>query len=272
MSGMSFEILIGRLRNHDWDILNAQPDTSADVSARLERSLPSLDDTARWLAASLIVKWDRPGAGETLLRISADPHLQVASEAAIGLRKVRDTADPEKILRVAPKRATGIVRGELYLAAGQLGSPEHLPALWRAMRRESDEEASLDGRAAAVKLGDPIERDLFRERVANATPGSVKRLISDLLYIGHWSHTVALDSWFGQMSPITRVGHDATPRSARMCDMAVWVAHRLGIGFSGGSENLIVYPQETIDAARAAVRDREWIETGQNTSGGSNPE
>ena len=59
--------------------------------------------------------------------------------------------------------------------------------------------------------------------------------------------------WFIEHDPVTRIGTDEGGRSARLCDLAVWTALRLGIKLPASGDKLANYDDATIAATRAAL-------------------
>jgi hypothetical protein len=248
---MMAEAFVRSLRQHDPGVLNRYRDAPPELAAEIDKALPELDEEARRLAVLLLERHDKSGSGDLLLKLSGDRSAQVANAAARSLTKVRELPLGEKIVSELPKRPDKFVRGQLYLAAGKTRSG--LEALRRAAAAEPDSSAALDAQAAAVKLGGEPERKLFFERVRKAEPDDALRLADLLEYIGDRRLAKALTPWFANKAGVLRLGGDRQDRMARMCDLAVWTAHALGVPFPIDPEYLSVYGDAVTARARSAA-------------------
>ena len=82
---MTDETVISILRNNDRRILQAPAPPTSNFVPALERSLSGFSDSARELAVLYLAKFNPPGSGTLLLRLTIDSSLQTAAAAARSL-------------------------------------------------------------------------------------------------------------------------------------------------------------------------------------------
>jgi hypothetical protein len=226
---MNGESVLTALRAHDRNILARPPIDSPSQAADIERALPQLDEEARVLAANYLVKYDKPGTGNLLLKLAADPSAQVSIASARGLTTVKDTPPGSAILALIPTRQDRYVRARLYLAAGRASQAPGLEALRAVSKQEMDPDAALDAQVAAVRLGGEPERKAFLERIKAATPDTAIKIRDQLFYVGDPKLAKGLIPWLANKEGVLRLGGDHGGRMLRMCDLAVWISHQLGV-------------------------------------------
>ncbi len=252
---MSNEGLIQAIREHDWSVRDRAAQASPTLVAEIERAMPTFDTESGLLAVISLIVYNGPGVGAALLALTHNQHPQVAAEAARGLGKVKDRPPIATILAAIPSRTDPLIRGELYLVAGSAGDARQLDLLRKAAAGESDEEAAAQAQIAAVKLGGLPEREAFMRRIREAVPAQATRVLEQMRYVGDRTLAKALLPWLSNTASVTRLGTDAAGRSARMCDVALWTAHLLGVRFEPQPTKLDNYPPGMIAAAAAALRE-----------------
>jgi hypothetical protein len=246
---------LDRFEAHDWNTAAWFPQAPAETVTDLEKSLHKLDTEARLLAELFLIDKGGPEASALLLRMTGDDDEQVAAGAAQGLNSIADAPSAEAIIEAIPLRKYPVVRSSLYLTAARTGKKELLPAIRSLLQHESDGQALRDGQVAAILLGDSEERPQFMDRLRQANSRESLDLAEKLSLIGDPRLAKGLLPWLNNLAPVTRLGSDRNPRTLRMCDLAVWTAHRLGVKFPMPSESLTNFDQPTLAAAEAALRE-----------------
>ena len=251
---MTDESVISGLRVHDRDLNRRPPAASPELARSLEPALREFDEQARSLAVSYVTRWNGPGAGNLLLKLTADRSVTVAAAAAQSLLRISDTPPGEAILAAIPSRQDAFVRGKLYLAAGQAKTPPGLASFRATAAKESDPNAAEEAQAAAVKLGGDVERKAFIERIKTTVPDKALRVHEQMLYVGDPKLAKALGPWFGKKDDIMRLSGDREGGGGmvRMCDLAVWTAYRLGVKFALQPDYLTTFDGAVLDAAKGA--------------------
>ena len=258
---MNIEDILQALREHRGSAVALAPGAPADLAIEVEHALPQLDDQARALAALCVIRRNGPESGPVLLRMTGDTSSQVSIKAATGLfEKVPMTDAPtaDAILTVIPQRKNEAVRGYLYLMVGRRnGTPDddrHLTTLRKLEVQESDKNALQRVQVAATRLGGQPERAAFLERIRAAGPDEATNICDQLVYVGDPRLAKGMMPWFGNMASVFRLGSDRDNRMARMCDLAVWTAHELGVTFAMTPKYLSNFSQGTLTAAETALK------------------
>jgi len=247
------ETVISGLRAHDRNLNRMPPAASPDLVRSLDPALREFDEQARTLAVSYVTRWNGPGAGNLLLKLTADRSATVAAAAAQSLLKIGDTAPGEAILAAIPTRQDSFVRGQLYLAAGKAKTPPGLAAFRSAAAKETDPDAAEQAQVAAVRLGGDVERKAFFERIKTTVPDKALKVGEQMLYVGDPKLAKALGPWFGKKDGIFRLGSDRQgDQMARMCDVAAWTAYKLGVKFALQPDYLTNFDAAVIGAAKGA--------------------
>jgi hypothetical protein len=250
---MTDDTVISALRAHDRRILQAPSPPTASFVPTLELSLSSFDDSAREVAVLYLAKFNPPGTGALLLRLTADASLQVAAAAARSLATGDHSFPGSEIVAAIPSRRDRHVRGYLYLAAGSSKNPPGLNAFRDAAKPENDPGAAENAEAAAVKLGGDVERKSFMQRIEHAPPEKALTIQDQMLYVGDPKLAKALKPWFGNTTGVMRLGSDRQGGSVRMCDLAAWIAFRLGVKFDLEPKHLANFAPGVLAAAKAAA-------------------
>jgi len=252
---MTDEAVVSGLRVHDRSLIRTSPTATPNLVRDLEPALRGFDEEARTLAVAYLTRYNGPGTGRLLLTLTADRSATVASAAAKSLVKVSDTPPGEAIVADIPARQDPFVRGQLYLAAGNAKAPPGLAAFRAVASKEQDPGAAEQAQAAAVKLGDDVERKAFIKRVETVHPDYALKVQDQILYIGDPKLTKALIPWFDNKEGVMRQGSDRQNLPMiRVCDLAVWIAHQLGVKFPVQPEDhLTHYDAAVLNAAKSAV-------------------
>lgn len=251
---MTDEPVVSALRAHDRRILQGPASPNPNVAPSVESALPGLDEEARAIAALFLAHNNGPGAGNVLLKLTGDRSVQVASSAARSLVNVTDKPAGNTILAAIPARQDRMVRGFLYLAAGKAKSAPGLDAFREVAKKEVDPGAAESAQVALVRLGGEPERKAFLHRISTATAEKAIQIQDQMLYVGDPLLAKGLLPWFGNKEGVLRLGGDRQDRMARMCDMAVWIAHQLGVKFAmNPSDHLTIYDAGVLAAAKAAI-------------------
>lgn len=213
------------------------------------RELPSLEEGPRGVVVACLKELTTAPAGELLLEMTDDDDLMVAAAAADALLRAASPPPADEALAAARKRVEPFLRGRLYRLAGLTGDARTLKALESVA--ESSVDAARDAQIAAVKLGGKEDRERFFERIETALPEQVLDLGDALDYVGDPKLARALLPWLDQTDDVVRLSPDnsPSPKMARMCDMAVLYARRLGIAVPGPLE-LDNYPPQVLDDAK----------------------
>ncbi len=250
---MTDETVISILRNNDRRMLQAPAPPSPHFVPSLEKALPTFGDGARELAILYLAKFNPPGTGNLLLRLTGDTSLQAAVAAATSLAKGNLNVPGSEIVAVIPTRKDKHVRGYLYLAAGNAKNPPALTAFRDVAKLETDPAASEQAEVAVVKLDGDVERRAFFQRIENATPATALSIRDQMLYVGDPKLAKALEKWFDNPADVMRLGSDRQGGSARMCDLAAWIAHSLGVRFDLQPDYMTNFKPAVLNAAKAAV-------------------
>lgn len=247
------ESVISAIRAHDRRILQGPPAATAALAPALERELPKLDPDSRMIASMYLARFNGPGAGAVLLSMSADANEQVAASAAKSLVSVADKPPGDTILEAVRSRRAPAVRGYLYLAAGNAKNPPGLSSFRSNAKAETDPDAGINAQVAMVKLGGDVERKAFFERIQRAGPDDAIKIQEQMVYVGDKKLAKALLPWLAKKDEVFRLGSDRQPEMARMCDMAVWIAHLLDVSFQPQPDHLRNFGPDVLAAVKAAL-------------------
>ncbi len=250
---MTKEDVVKAVHAHDWKILNAA-DLPAPPIAELTQELPTLDGEARELVASYLGRRGGRGSGAILLRLSGDPDTAVASAAATGVAEGSDRPSVADVLAAIPQRDDPFVRGKLYRAVGASRDAKALDPLRALATIEKDVEAAHQAQIAAVRLHGKPERTAFLARIRGAQPDQAMDIHEQLLYVADPQLAVGVIPWLSNEAGVIRLGSDRQASMVRMCDLAVWTAHLLGVKFTIQPEYLTNYEPSVIAAASTALR------------------
>ena len=252
-SEMSDRQVLNALREHDYRAVGSVVDASPSLLTEIARALPQLDEEAREMAVGVVARGSSPDAAHLLLLLTADKSQAVSSSAANKLESSAALPSGRDILKAISRQSQPYIRGQLYLALGRTGESGTIDALRAQLHNEPDREAAQKGQVALVKLGAAAERDAFLGQVREAKPDDALRISDQLLYVGDPRLAKGLLPWFSDFHNVTRLGSDRQKSMARMSDIAVWTAHRLGVRFQVYPEYLTNYSDSIILAARSAV-------------------
>lgn len=251
---VSNQAIIEAVQRGDWDAISAVPPDPLRLSEELEQVMAQLDDEGSQIAATLASRYPGPQTARFMLAMARSTHMQAAVTAASSLSTLPEAPSAVDIAGTVKRAADPLVRAQLYLALGRSTDAEALPALQRLLPTESDAGAVEKGTAAAARLGGAVERTAFMARVTTAGVGNAKDVYDDLLYVGDIRFAKGLLPWLDQHDPVTRIGGDEDGRAARLCDLAVWTAMRLGVKLPVPDTRLAIYDDATLQATRAALR------------------
>lgn len=251
---MSSEEVLKAIREHDWGLVTRAFTAPPSVVGEIGRALPQLDNEAKEIAVATIEHNSWPASGQLLLRLTGDPTLQVAAGAARALSKTHDVPPINDILAAIPQRENDFVRGRLYLLAGRTNDAGKLEALRGLAAKEKNPDVAFDAQVAAVKLGGETERAKFLERVRSAKPDQATRITDYLRYLVDPRLAKGMIPWLSNSAPVFRLGTDRDPRMARMCDVAVYTAHQLGVKFYIEPERMANFEGSIIANANAALK------------------
>ncbi len=251
---LSNHAIIDAVQRSDWDALGAVPSDPSRLADDFETVLPQLDDEGSAIAAMLAARYPSAHTARFMLTLARSTHLQAAINAAMSVSTLPDPPTVLDIAATVRKAIDPMVRAQLYLALGRSHDASALPALLALGVAEHDADASDKGVVAAARLGDVSARASFMLRVENATIENAKDVYDDLLYVGDVRFAKGLLPWLDGHDPVTRIGTDEGGRSARLCDLAVWTAVRLGVKLPVSGDALDNYDDATIAATRAALR------------------
>jgi hypothetical protein len=185
--------------------------------------------------------------------MTSDHSLQVAASAARSLAGADFSIPASEIVAVIPSRPDPNVRGYLYLAAGNSKIPPALTAFRDVAKLEKDPAAAENAEAAAVKLGGDVERKSFLKRIEGATPAQALNIQDQMIYVADPKLCKALKPWFAKEGGVMRLGSDRQGGSVRMCDLAAWIAFRLGVRFDLQPQYLANFAPGVLNAAKDAI-------------------
>jgi len=246
--------IIDAVRRGDWNAINAVPPDPLRLAEDLEDVLPQLDDEGSEIAAILASRYPSQHTARFMLALTTSTHLQAAMSAAMAISGLPHPPAVMDIAITTPKVVDPMVRAQLYLALGRTHDATALPALLALLATERDAHASDKGIVAAARLGDVTARANLLLRIEGATVANAKDVYDDVLYVGDVRFARGLLPWLDQRDPVTRIGGDEAGRSARMCDLALWTAVRLGVKLPVSGDSLDIYDDAMLDRARAALR------------------
>lgn len=249
---------IAALRQHDETLPQRAADLPANFVEDLAKVWNTLDEEARDLAVSCIIRMRHTGAGRFLLQLAIARGEPVSLRSARALIAHVGCPDANSLLAAARNAEDPTVRSSLYLAAGNQTAPTLLFA--QQVAGETNPRARIAGRDALARLGHvPSLREVFAA-VRSATADQVLEIQDSLNYIGDKRLAKALISWLHVLDDVTRLGSDRTPDMARQCDFAVWIAHRLNTGVAVPVPRLDNYPPAVCAAAKVVLEGLESIE------------
>lgn len=251
---MNANEIVAALRAHRRDALNAEMQAPEDAVPAITSALMALDAEAREMAVSFVERTRPPHDGDLLLRLAQDDESMVSVGAAMALVEARSRPPMEAILATAARQPLATARGPLYLAAGATGETSKQDRLRSARAAERDPAAARDAQAALVKLGDHAERAAYLTDLGETDPDDAVEARDRLLYLADPRLAKGLLPWFESEEPAMRIATDPHRKMARMCDLAAWTAHLLGVRFSPAPTMLDIYSAELLHHARAAIR------------------
>jgi hypothetical protein len=226
---MSNQTVIEALREKDWSILDRREPVTSTIAMEIEAALPEFKATSSELAAIWLDQFGDEHAGKVLLAMTQNRHMAARTVAAEAIVRCEAPPPVAKILQTIPHQDDEIVRALLYLAVGEMGAREHVAPLRRIRESEVDQFAALDLLAAIVRLGADEERREFVTLLDSTETEDALDMAERLVYTREPRATRGLHSWLRSGEPVTRLSGDRVTHMARMCDIAVWTAHRMGI-------------------------------------------
>jgi hypothetical protein len=246
-------------RTHNWNTGEWFPNAPAHTVADLRQGLARLDEEARLLAVLFLIERADADAAALLVEMTGDTDGQVAAAAADGLNSSRELPAWTAMVEAIPRRRNPFIRGQLYLAIARTGHREAVRAIRDLAHQEDDQEVRRDAEVAAILLDAPAERTKldewakFIEMLRHATPAQALTLADRLQLIGDARLARGMQPWLANRAPVQRLGSDAQVRNLRMCDLACWTAHGLGVPFHMSSQTLTNFDVETLAAAEIAL-------------------
>jgi len=248
---------IAALRQHDETLPQRAGDLPANFVDELAKVWNTLDDEARDIAVSCIIRMRHTGAGRFLLQLAIARGEAQSLRAARSLITHTGCPDANSLLAAARNAEDSTVRAALYLAAGNQTAPTLLFA--EQVAGETNPRARAAGRDALARLGHiPALKEVFAA-VRGASADQIPDIQDSLLYIGDKRLAKALISWLHVLDDVTRLGSDRTPDMARQCDFGVWIAHRLNAGVAVPVPRLDNYPPAVCAAAKTVLEGLEDI-------------
>lgn len=248
---------IAALRQHDETLPQRAADLPANFVDELAKVWTTLDDQARDIAVSCLIRMRHTGAGRFLLQLAIARGETHSLRAARALITHVGCPDASSLLTAARNAEDSSVRDSLYLAAGNQTTPVQLFA--QQVATEKNPRARIAGRDALARLGHvPALQEVFAA-VRGATADQALDIQDSLLYIGDKRLAKALISWLHVLDDVTRLGSDRTPDMARQCDFAVWIAHRLNTGVAVPVPRLDNYAPAVCAAAKTVLEGLEDI-------------
>lgn len=244
---------INALRQHDREVLTRAGQASPTLPADINAAIADMDAESRELAVELVALQDAQTAGKFLLDRTADNDANVALLAVDKASAVIHKPETAEILEAIPERKSPVVRGKLYLEAGKRQEGYVLEELRKLAPAENDSEAKLQALAARAKRGGDRERQEFFDIVRKTREDDALQIQDLLLYIGDRGLAKGLIPWLENNEPVMRIGGDRQNMMARMCDVAVWTAHLLGVGFPFETTSLRNFSPQEIEAARKTL-------------------
>jgi hypothetical protein len=251
---LSNQAIVDAVRRGDFDVINAVPPDPSQLAADLASVAGQLDDEGSQLATILVGRYHGPESTPFLIAMTRSAHLQAAVSAAMTLGELPDAPPSVDIARSIRSAVDPLVRAQLYLVLGRSHEAAALAAVRLLHSTEQDSDARDKAAVAAARLGGDVERAAFLQRISGATSANAKDVYDDLLYVGDVRFAKGMLPWLDQHDPVTRIGSDAEGRSARLCDLAVWTALRLGIKLPVQADQLDIYDDATLAATRAALQ------------------
>ena len=250
---MSSQAIIEAVQLGDWDAISAVPPEPLRLAEDLEHVMTQLGDEGSQIAATLAGRYPGPQTARFMLTMARSTHQQAAATAAMSLSNLPQAPSAADIASTVTRAVDPMVRAHLYLALGRSRDAEALPALRQLLSTETDATAAEKGAAAGARLGGAAERVALLARVTGASVANAKDVYDDLLNVGDVRFAKGLLPWLDQQDPVTRIGGDEGGRSARLCDLAVWTAMRLGVALPASDTALANYDDATLQATRAAL-------------------
>lgn len=251
---VSNQAIIEAVQRDDWDAISAVPPDPLQLTADLEHVMAQLGDEGSQIAATLASRYPSPETAHFMLAMARSTHMQAAVTAAMSLSSLPDGPSMIDLVGTVKHAADPIVRAQLYLALGRSTDAQALSALRVLLSTETDASAAVKGTAAAARLDGAAERTVLLARVTNASAENAKDVYDELLYVGDVRFAKGLLPWLDTLDPVTRIGSDTDNRAARLCDLAVWTALRLGVKLPASGAKLANYDEATIAATRAALQ------------------
>ena len=251
---LSNQAIIEAVQRDDWDAISAVPPDPLRLAEDLEHVMAQLGDEGSQIAATLASRYPSPQTTHFMLTMARSTHMQAAVTAAMSLSTLPDAPSVADLAGTVKHAADPMVRAQLYLALGRSKDAQALSALRALLSTEADASAAVKGTAAAARLGGTAERMALLARVTNASADNAKDVYDDLLYVGDVRLAKGLLPWLDKLDPVTRIGSDVDNRAARLCDLAVWTALRLGVKVPASGDKIANYDKTTLAATRAALQ------------------
>jgi hypothetical protein len=242
-----YESIIEGIRLHDESVVAQCANEQGVIVQSILDAVPTYDSQSRMLSVECISTQQTPAAALGLLRLLDDDDVNVANAAIQSLRPKAQLAPVNDVLSALKVQDEPYIREQLYLVVGDFQQDEAITELREQLKGEEDPDAALAGLVAIVKLNGAPERDKFMAMVQAAEADDAVDYSEKLLYIGDKHLAEGLRAWLPRKDEVYRLDSDRSPdKMVRMCDIAVWTSHLLGVAFIPPLTHIDIFEEDLL--------------------------
>jgi len=248
---MEAKELIRRLQEHDETVLEDISPTEPRLAEIV--SIRELDSEARTLFIRGLARQPSTASTEALVQLLLDEEVQNAALAIHTLSQRKTPPPASALLKVLEQAGEPLIRRELFRLLGQQPDQTLRSAVRNQADREEEEDAQLWALAGLARFGDGEMERKLHEKIHQATSETASALGEIVLYVGSRRLATGLLSWLSQDTIVRWLPPHRNPIGIRMCDLAIWTAHRLGISLQPAPTRLDRYSEPMRIAARKTI-------------------
>ena len=245
-----YDAIIEKLKTHDESVITQCVAEQDGVVQNILDAFESFDLESRMLSLTCFALKNTTGSANALLKATYDEDLNVANEAVSYLHSQAHMVPSIDLFTAVASQDEPYIREQLYLIIGNSEDADLILQLRELHNNEDDPDAANAALVALVKLHAEPERVEFMQVFHNAEATEAVDLTEKLLYIGDASWAKALRPWLMRYDEVFRLASDRTPDAmVRMCDLAIWTSHQMGLKFQPPLERIAIFKDDVISQA-----------------------
>jgi hypothetical protein len=246
--------IIEKIQSHDESVIPQCVSAQNDVIKSILDAWPSFDMDSRMLSVECFASASNSASAFGLLELTMDDDINVANDAARSLMPLAALIPVRDIFDALKKQDDPFIREYLYRIIGDSKDANNVIELRDVVKNESDPDAAISGLVAIVKLKGEPERKVFMDILREAESDDASELTEKLIYINDRLLIKGLLPWLVRQDGVFRLNGDRDPdRMVRMCDLAVWTAHRMGIMFEPPLTSIDIYEDVILSQAHVLI-------------------